>query len=85
MRPPSWLVRRVAGPLLRSLARTWRIRLAHEERWRALLDRRERHVFVLWHETLLPLLWHHRHQGVAIVVSEAREGRYLSELSLIHI
>jgi lysophospholipid acyltransferase (LPLAT)-like uncharacterized protein len=81
MRPPPWLVRGAAGPLLRTLARSWRIRLAHEERWRALLDRGERHVFVLWHETLLPLLWHHRYQGVAIVVSEAREGRYLSEFA----
>jgi len=38
-------------------------------------------VFLLWHEALLPLLWQHRGQGVAIVVSEARDGQYLSDLA----
>lgn len=38
-------------------------------------------MFILWHEALLPLLWHHRGQGVRIVVSEAREGRYLSRFA----
>ena len=46
-----------------------------------LRDTRQPHVFLLWHEVLLPLLWQHRHQGVAIVVSEARDGKYLSDLA----
>ena len=25
-------------------------------------------IFLLWHEALLPLLWHHRRQQVAIMV-----------------
>jgi lysophospholipid acyltransferase (LPLAT)-like uncharacterized protein len=74
-------VRLVAGPVLRTLASTWRISLQHEERWRTLYDASQPHVFLLWHEALLPLLWHHRHQGVAIVVSEAREGRYLADFA----
>jgi lysophospholipid acyltransferase (LPLAT)-like uncharacterized protein len=68
----------MAGPALRVLASSWRISVQHEERWRILIDARQPHVYLLWHEALLPLLWHHRHQGVAIVVSEAREGRYLA-------
>jgi lysophospholipid acyltransferase (LPLAT)-like uncharacterized protein len=71
----------IGGPVLRLLASSWRIRLAHEERWRRLYDAREPHVFLLWHEALLPLLWQHRHQGIAIVVSAAREGRYLSDFA----
>ncbi|MGI8818861.1 MAG: lysophospholipid acyltransferase family protein [Gemmatimonadales bacterium] len=55
--------------------------MTHEERWRVLRDTRQPHVFLLWHEVLLPLLWQHRHQGVAIVVSEARDGQYLSDLA----
>ena len=74
-------VRRIGAPVLRLLASSWRIRLAHEERWRRLYDTRQANVFLLWHEALLPLLWQHRHQGVAIVVSEAREGRYLSDFA----
>ena len=38
-------------------------------------------MFLLWHEVLLPLLWHHRDQGVAIVVSENRDGQYLADFA----
>jgi lysophospholipid acyltransferase (LPLAT)-like uncharacterized protein len=72
----------VVGPAVRMLASSWRIEVTHEERWRTLYEAKRPHVFLLWHEALLPLLWQHRHQGVAIVVSEAREGQYLSDLAL---
>ena len=55
--------------------------MAHEERWRVLRDAKRPHVFILWHEVLLPLLWHHRNTGVALVVSEARDGQYLADLA----
>lgn len=74
-------VQRIAAPLLKLLASTWRIRLVHENRWRPLYQAGQPHVFLLWHEALLPLLWQHRGQGIAIVVSEAREGRYLSDFA----
>lgn len=73
---------RLAGvPAIRLLARSWRIRTRDEERWRWLYEAGRPHVFLLWHEALLPLLWQHRGQGVAIVVSEAREGQYLTDLA----
>jgi lysophospholipid acyltransferase (LPLAT)-like uncharacterized protein len=75
-------VRAIAGPAVRILASSWRIEVVYEERWRTLYQANRPHVFLLWHEALLPLLWQHRHQGVAIVVSEAREGQYLSDLAL---
>ncbi|MGZ8392689.1 MAG: lysophospholipid acyltransferase family protein [Gemmatimonadales bacterium] len=68
-------------PAVRALASTWRFSVLHEERWRGLRDAKRPHVFLLWHEVLLPLLWHHRNQGVALVVSEARDGQYLSDLA----
>jgi lysophospholipid acyltransferase (LPLAT)-like uncharacterized protein len=73
--------RRLVGPVLRVLAGSWRIQLEHEERWRSIYEAKQPHVFLLWHEALLPLLWQHRRQGIAIVVSEAREGRYLSDFA----
>jgi lysophospholipid acyltransferase (LPLAT)-like uncharacterized protein len=73
--------RTVVGPLLKTLAWSWRIQVEHEERWRELYQAGRPHVFLLWHEALLPLLWQHRGQGVAIVVSEAREGQYLSDFA----
>src|SRR5215210_6136382 len=63
------------------LASTWRVTVANEERWRTLYRAGRPHVFLLWHEALLPLLWQHRAQGIAIVVSEAREGRYLADFA----
>ncbi len=72
-------MRTLAQPGVSLLARSWRFRCHHEARWRALVDAGQPFVFVLWHEVLLPLLWRHRHQGIAIVVSEGKEGRYLAD------
>jgi len=72
----------LAAPAMRLLARSWRIRTEHEERWRPLYQARRPHVFLLWHEVLLPLLWHHRRQDIAIVVSENRDGQYLADFAL---
>ena len=79
--PPA-AARVVAAPAMRLLAGTWRIRTEHETRWRAVVDARRPHVFLLWHEVLLPLLWHHRGQDIAIVVSENRDGQYLADFAL---
>jgi len=74
-------VRSLAAPAIRLLAASWRVRTVHEERWLPLYHARRPHVFLLWHEVLLPLLWQHRRQGIAIVVSEAREGQYLADFA----
>jgi lysophospholipid acyltransferase (LPLAT)-like uncharacterized protein len=66
---------------MRLLAASWRVRTLHEERWRAVYDAGRPHVFMCWHEAMLPLLWRHRGQGIAIVVSEALEGDYLVDFA----
>lgn len=76
---PDALVRLLGGPVVSTLATSWRVSAHHEEHWRALVNGGERFVFLAWHEALLPLLWQHRGQDVAIVVSEGREGRYLGD------
>lgn len=76
--PPA-LVRVLGTPIVSALARSWRMEGRREEHWRTLADSGERFIFLAWHEVLLPLLWRHRGQDVAIVVSEAREGRYLGD------
>jgi hypothetical protein len=75
-------VRFLAAPAIRLLAASWRVHTVHEDRWRPLYETRRPHVFMCWHEVLLPLLWQHRRQGIAIVVSEAREGQYLADFAL---
>ncbi len=81
LRVPPAAARAVAAPAMRLLASSWRIRTEHEERWRKLYEARRPHVFLLWHEVLLPLLWHHRKQDIAIVVSENRDGQYLADFA----
>jgi lysophospholipid acyltransferase (LPLAT)-like uncharacterized protein len=68
---------------MRLIAGSWRISTEHEERWRPLYQARRPIVYLLWHEVLLPLLWHHRRQGVVIVVSENRDGQYLSDFARV--
>jgi hypothetical protein len=82
LKVPPAAARAVAAPAMRLLASSWRIRTEHEERWRPLYEARRPHVFLLWHEVLLPLLWHHRRQDIAIVVSENRDGQYLADFAL---
>jgi lysophospholipid acyltransferase (LPLAT)-like uncharacterized protein len=72
-------MRSLAQPGVTALASTWRFRCHDEHHWRALVQSGRPFVFVLWHEVLLPLLWRHRRQGIAIVVSTGREGRYLAD------
>ena len=76
---PAAVVRHAGGPLVSAWAASWRM---HEHAGRhhdGLVASGRPFVFLLWHEVLLPLLWHHRGQDIAIVVSEAREGRYLGD------
>ena len=78
MKPPPWFVAGLVGPLLSLLARSWRIELRGETAWQALAQARKPYVLLCWHDALLPLLWKHRGHGITIVVSEARDGRYLA-------
>jgi lysophospholipid acyltransferase (LPLAT)-like uncharacterized protein len=82
LKVPPAAARMLAAPALRVLAASWRVRTIDEHRWRPLHEAGRPHVFLLWHEALLPLLWHHRRQGIAIVVSEARDGQYLADFAL---
>ena len=81
LKVPPAAARAVAAPAMRLLAASWRVATEHEERWRPLYEARRPHVFLLWHEVLLPLLWHHRRQDIAIVVSENRDGQYLADFA----
>jgi hypothetical protein len=35
-------------------------------------------VFALWHHTLLPLLWWHRHRSITLLVSRHRDGELVA-------
>jgi lysophospholipid acyltransferase (LPLAT)-like uncharacterized protein len=63
---------------LRALARTWRIRVVNAGYLLDLRRAKRPFIFALWHGHLLPLLWHHREQGVLILISEHRDGEMVA-------
>jgi lysophospholipid acyltransferase (LPLAT)-like uncharacterized protein len=69
------------GPyLVRALAATWRIRVRGHEHLQRLRDARRPFVFVLWHSRILPLLYHHRNEGIVLLISRHRDGQHLANL-----
>jgi lysophospholipid acyltransferase (LPLAT)-like uncharacterized protein len=72
-----WIVR-LGVPLVRLLGRTWRIGLRNNESIDALRREGRPIVFALWHGDMLPLLYHHRDQGVSVLISEHRDGELIA-------
>ena len=69
------------GAALQGLGRTWRYRIRGEEHLSALRLHGSPFIFSLWHGQLLPLIWHHRGQNVAILVSEHRDGEIIARVA----
>jgi lysophospholipid acyltransferase (LPLAT)-like uncharacterized protein len=64
--------------VLHVLARTWRIRAVNDRYVRDLRKAGHSFIFALWHGQLLPLLWHHRGEGVLVLISEHRDGELVA-------
>lgn len=67
--------------LLRVMYATWRVRVLNDSAWRRMLRDQEPFIFVLWHGDLLPLLVHHRDQGIAVLISEHRDGETVARVA----
>lgn len=75
-----WLAR--AGVwLVRLLGWTWRVRVSHDDAVRRARDAKRPIVFTLWHGELLPLLYHHRGEGVAVMISEHGDGEIIARIA----
>lgn len=76
-----WLAR-FGAALVRVLGVTWRVRYAHDDDVRRFREHRIPIIFVLWHGELLPLLYAHRHQGVAVLISEHADGELIAQVAV---
>jgi lysophospholipid acyltransferase (LPLAT)-like uncharacterized protein len=76
----AWVVR-LGILFVRLLAVTWRIRTTGREIVSTLRAQRQPIVFTLWHGQMLPLLWHHRGEGIAVLISEHRDGEIIARIA----
>lgn len=76
------LIIKLAGLLIRGLASTWRIRVRNATHLDSIRAARKPFIFALWHGQLLPLIWHHRKQGISLVISEHRDGERIARIAL---
>jgi lysophospholipid acyltransferase (LPLAT)-like uncharacterized protein len=70
----------LGGVVLRLLARTWRVSREGEEELAALRATGEPMVIVLWHGELLPILWGHRDEGIAVLISTHADGEIIARI-----
>lgn len=75
-----WAVR-VGTILIKLLARTWRMHVINGEGQERTRAAGQPVVFTFWHGTMLPLLWQHRDQGVAILISEHGDGEIIARVA----
>lgn len=64
-----------------ALAATWRRRVVNREAVDALRARKEPIIFAFWHGQMLPLLYQHRDEGVAILISSHRDGELIAQVA----
>ena len=74
-----WIVR-LAAPLVRLLAMTWRYEEVNSAPWRALRASRQAFILALWHGHLLPLTWRRRDEGITVMISHHSDGEIIARL-----
>ena len=82
---PDWrvlLAARAGAWLVRLLASTWRVRVRGGEGLESLRAAGTPFVFAFWHGQILPLLSHHRHQDIAMLVSAHRDGEIVARIGM---
>jgi lysophospholipid acyltransferase (LPLAT)-like uncharacterized protein len=67
--------------IIRLLGWTWRIRVRNDAELRAFRARKQPVIFALWHGQLLPLLYHHRNEGISILISEHGDGEIIARVA----
>lgn len=67
-------------PLVRLLAKTWRVREVGRDGWNRRRALHEPTIIALWHGQLLALTPHHAGQQVSVLISEHRDGEIVARV-----
>lgn len=69
------------GPIMvRTLARTWRIVAINQHGFQERRRAGQPVIFAFWHSQMLPLLWQHRDEGVAVLISQHSDGEIIARI-----
>ena len=63
---------------LHLLGHSWRMRVLNGEHIGTLRQNGSAFIISIWHGHLLPGLWHHRNEGVTVLISEHRDGEIVA-------
>ncbi len=67
--------------LIRLLASTWRVTVTGREGLDALRAVKTPVIIVIWHGEMLPSLWSHRGEGIAVLISEHKDGEIIAQIA----
>ena len=68
--------------VLRTLASTWRVRFLNPHVISDVHQSGAKVIYVLWHGSLLPLLWSHRERDIAVIISEHSDGEIIARIGM---
>lgn len=72
----------LGAPLVRALLGTVCFSVEGDEELRRFRRNGQPFIFALWHGQLLPLIYHHRDQGVTSLVSQHGDGEYIARVMM---
>lgn len=81
-RHPWWMepAALLGAGLIALLGRTWRIERVDMVERDSRIRSGERCLFALWHARLLPLVFTHRQQGAAVLISQHQDGELIARI-----
>jgi lysophospholipid acyltransferase (LPLAT)-like uncharacterized protein len=68
----------IGGGLITALMRTTRVEIRGRENWDEWGGARKPAIYVLWHGRLLPCSYFRRHEELATLISQHRDGDYIA-------
>ncbi len=70
----------LGAPLLRLLARTWRIETVGAEHLAAVGDGAAGTIYAFFHGRILHCMWHWRDRGIVVITSENFDGEWIARI-----